>query len=72
VNLTPEQIAALDAAEVTLLLNEAKGVQSLKMGEEQVVFRTIKENDRIRANIRNAKGGAPNRSHYPAFVARPE
>lgn len=70
--LTPEQIAALDEAEMTLLLNEAKGVQSLKMGEEQLTFRTVAENERIRANIRAARGEAQNRQHYPTFAARPE
>lgn len=50
----------------------ARGVTQLKMGEEQVTYRSLDEMRSILAEIDAATGTAASRQHYPQFMDRPQ
>ena len=49
----------------------AKGASQLKIGEEQVTFRTLAEMRSLLAEMEASVSGSVNRQHYPQFVERP-
>lgn len=49
----------------------ARGASSVKMGEEQVTFRSLAEMRSTLAEMEQSVNGGASRQHYPAFVARP-
>lgn len=70
-SFTEQEIAELRAARTSLLLNKAKGVETIKKGDEQITFRSVSEIDAILADIGAAVDGPKRMQHYPTFVARP-
>ncbi len=63
---TAEDIARLRAA-------IAKGASQVKMGEEQVTFRSLAEMRSLLSEMEASVAGAgsASRQHYPQFVERP-
>lgn len=63
---TQEDIARLRAA-------ISKGASQVKMGEEQITFRSLSEMRSLLAEMEAAVAGsaATSRQHYPQFVERP-
>lgn len=49
----------------------AKGASQLRIGEEQVTFRSLAEMRSLLADMEAAVNGAASRQHYPAFAERP-
>jgi hypothetical protein len=50
----------------------AKGVTQLRMGDEQIVYRSLDEMRSILAEMETAISGRAGRQHYPSFARRPE
>ena len=65
VSYTAEDIANLRAA-------IAKGASMVKMGEEQVTFRSLAEMRSLLAEMEAGQGGGASRQHYPQFAVRPQ
>lgn len=59
-----DQINAIESA-------IAKGALTLKMGEEQVTYRSLAEMRSIAAELKARRGTGASRQHYPQFVERP-
>ena len=49
----------------------AKGALQLRMGEAQVIYRSLNEMRSVLAEMEASVGGAPIRQHYPQFAERP-
>lgn len=66
VNYTPEQLAQIKAA-------RARGAVRLRMGNEEVQYRSLAEMDQIIASIEAELTGTSGRGkqHYPQFMERP-
>lgn len=60
-----ERIEALEAA-------IARGALQVRVGDEQVTYRSLAEMRSILSELKAAAGTAPVRQHYPRFVRRPE
>lgn len=50
----------------------AKGVSKVRMGEEEVTFRTLSDMRSTLAEMELSVSGGASRQHYPTFAARPE
>lgn len=50
----------------------AKGVSQARLGDEQVVFRSLAEMRSTLAEMIASVNGGANRQHYPTFARRPE
>jgi len=49
----------------------AKGASQVKMGEEQVTFRSLTEMRSLLAEMESTVSGSVSRQHYPQFKERP-
>ncbi len=65
VSWTPEQIESLRAA-------IARGALQVRVGDEQVTYRSLAEMRSILAEMEAATGTSGPRHIYPRFVRRPE
>ena len=50
----------------------AKGASQLRIGEEQVTFRSLAEMRSLLSEMELAVNGGSSRQHYPTFAVRPE
>lgn len=50
---------------------KARGVLSLRMGDEEVRYRSLAEMNQVIAEKRAKLRGAGHSQHYPQFVGRP-
>ena len=50
----------------------AKGASQLRIGEEQVTFRSLAEMRSLLSEMELAVNGGPGRQTYPPFAGRPE
>ncbi|WP_323041138.1 phage head-tail joining protein [Gemmobacter sp.] len=49
----------------------AKGASQVRVGEEQITFRSLAEMRSLLAEMESSVNGATSRQHYPQFVERP-
>lgn len=49
----------------------SKGASQVKVGEEQITFRSLSEMRSLLAEMEAAVNGASVRQHYPQFMERP-